>query len=186
MCLEKCPNCRTVVKHLPPKSKAEEIFMHICHQKKPCKGVLYLCSSNKRNLFQKQIVFLLACNMDMVNNQPTPLGHIFKACANCSSSWAFMSCIHIQNETLQELMTNFILENQIVGFIWFIMSMTNKWIHENRVPTLWEWKHTDSGWTYNWKFFFSTWRGYYTMAEFWSRWFLYDENFYSGSAAPSF
>jgi hypothetical protein len=46
-----------------------------------------------------------------------------------------MSCIHIQNETLQELMTNFIPENQTVGFIWFIMSMKNKWIDGNWVPT---------------------------------------------------
>jgi hypothetical protein len=95
-----------------------KIFIQICHPKKPCKGALTcVVRTKKKNPFQKQNCFLHACNMDMVNNQPTPLGHISKHVQIVHHHEAFMSCIHIQNETLQELMTNFIPENQTVGFI---------------------------------------------------------------------
>ncbi len=139
--LEKCPNCRTVVKQLPPNQKLKKFSCKFV-TKKTMQRSTYLCSSNKRNPFQKQNCFLCACNMDMVNNQPTPLGHISKHVQIVHHHEHSRHAYIFKMKTLQELMTNFILMNQIVGFIWFIISMKNKQIHENWVPTLWEWKHT--------------------------------------------
>jgi len=111
-------------------------FIQICHQKKPCKGVLTCVVRTKKKIhFKNIIVFCMHViwTWSIINQ---PLWSTFQSmCKLFHHHEAFMSCIHIQNETLQELMTNFILENQIVGFIWFIMSMKNKWIDGNWVPT---------------------------------------------------